>query len=391
MPENFGGYFRIDRSSTAGGIVSFMGRFEGDGYLLASGVGEVELGASNSFSYVNNFLGGELVVKQPHALGDGNFNNNGGSMLSLSTNANIYGDLSLSSAMNLRLKDSGTNDVTLTIAKRCYPLYKITVQPNAGTSTGDLIIRLTGASDTHQAQWTLSTNSTLVFAGSAVHWGAGADDNGSIIGGGSVLIDSSGKVYCDPTNAYTGGTTIKNGILYITADNRLPVAGDLVIESGTTFNLGGKNQTLGGLSGNGTVSLQTGASFGTLTVNGMLEPGMGAGTLTILNDGELVLGASSTSLFELDSLSGSNDKVVFTTAGGTEGDLTLGGTLQIENLGGLEVGSYKLFDVLSSSVISGSYSSINLPRGYSGFLTTSGDVVLEITALPPKGTIIIVR
>jgi len=391
IEENGGGYFKMERNSTAGGIVSYMGGYDGDGNLLAVGAGESELGGSNSFAWVYNY-DGEIVVKHPHALGVGLYGNKtAGTTLSLSTNATIYGDVVLSAAMNLGLKDSGTNDVTLTCNVRVYPLHMITVQTNAGTSTGHLTIRLPGATSTHQAQWNLTTNSTVAFTGSGSHWGAGADNDGSIGGSGSVLIDSVGTVYCDPTNSYTGGTTIENGILLITGDNRLPLTGDIVVESGATFGVGGKSQTVGGLSGNGTVSMQQAANFGVLTVNGTMEPGMSAGTLTILNNGELVLGASSTSLFELDSISGTNDKVAFTVVGGTAGDLTLGGTLQIENLGGLEVGSYTLFDLYTGGVISGSYSSINLPSGYSGILTTSGDVVLEITAVPPKGTIIIIH
>ena len=387
-------YIQVDRDYP--GVLSLNGRCDFTGYLFADGSGTLELGGSNSFSYVNNYDGGEILVKHPHALGNGYYYNfNPGGTLSFTTNATLEGILYAVQPTNLRLKDSGTNDVTLTVKGYCYGGAgingMITVMSNAGTSTGDLAIWLTAVA-THTAEWTLTTNSTIVFANASgtAKWGT-VDSDGSIGGGGAVVVNSGDTLNLYATNSYTGGTTIRAGKLLIADNDRLPVDGDLVVESGGIFFLFGKSQTMGGLSGDGMVSLQQSATYGTLTVNGTLSPGMSTGTLTIENQGDLILSASSTSLFELGSLSGSNDKVAFTVVGGGAGDLTLGGTLQIENLGGLEKGLYTLFDLYTGGVISGSYSSINLPSGYSGILTTSGDVVLEITAVPPNGTCVIVR
>lgn len=381
-------YIQVDRSTN--GVFAINGRCNFTGYLSADGLGTLELGGSNSFSYVDNWDGGDIVVKHPHALGDGYFNNRGnGSTLSLATDATIEGNLTAfyTTASHLRLKDSGTNDITLTVKGRCLG-YRTVILPNAGTSTGDLTIRVSYNSS-HLAKWTLATNSTLVFA-NTLSWGS-VDGNGSVDGAGSVAIEGTTNtvVTVYTTNSYTGGTTIRSGVLLIATDNRLPVAGDLVVESGARFRMNnGFSQTLGGLAGEGIVQLSYNHSpVGTMTVNGTLAPGQQrAGTLTV-GWGDLVLGGSSTSLFELDSLSGTSDQVVIQDSAS---DLTLGGTLQIENLGGLEGGSYTLFD-LSGSTISGSYSTISMPDGYTCVVnTSSGDVVLEVTA-PPTGTLIILQ
>jgi ABC-type multidrug transport system ATPase subunit len=238
------------------------------------------------------------------------------------------------------------------------------------------------------AKWSLTTNSTLILdSAGTITWGSSTDDSvASISGSGALLVDGGNLVSFYPTNSYTGGTTVRSGILRIQASNLLPANGDVVVESAGIFDTQTYSQTVKGLSGNGTVKMGAGiSSLSTNTVNGTLAPGLyGAGTLTLSDPGIFVLGASSTSLFELNGLNGINDQVVMSYPTAAYTGLELAGTLEVENLGGLEVGAYTLFD-LNSGPISGSFSSINMPRSFLGAVNiTSGDVVLEVKNLTTK-------
>ena len=139
--------------------------------------------------------------------------------------------------LRLRLRDSGSNDVTLTIRDRCLG-GRVTVAPSEGTSTGHLDIRLL-INSSHTAEWTLNTNSTLVFANPSgtSTWGTEAAV-GSVSGSGGVWIDTGSEVLVNSTNDYTGGTVIRRGSLRLGGSDRLPVAGDLVLAAtNANFNL----------------------------------------------------------------------------------------------------------------------------------------------------------
>ena len=64
----------------------------------------------------------------------------------------------------------------------------------------------------------------------------------------------------------------------MTAGSALPDFTDVTVAAGTTFNLGGQNQSIDGLAGNGTV-LNTGTATGTLTVGTQGSSSTFAGTL----------------------------------------------------------------------------------------------------------------
>jgi hypothetical protein len=90
----------------------------------------------------------------------------------------------------------------------------------------------------------------------------------------------------------------------------------------------------------------------------------------------------------LDGVTGLSDKVVFNS---NKGNLTLDGTLKVENLGGLEFGSYTLFD-LAGGVLSGGFTGIDMPAGFLGTLdTSSGDVVLNVKKGTAGGALLQVR
>ena len=114
---------------------------------------------------------------------------------------------------------------------------------------------------------------------------------------------------------------------------------------------------------------QSGAT-GAVTVNGILTPGNSPGVLTVAS---LVLGGSSTSLFEI------NDPTVGTgydrlTISGTSGP-TYGGTLSLAFGNGSAFASNDIFDLFNfSGTPIGNFSSVTSTGFYTGTWTLANDV-----------------
>ncbi|MGN6463791.1 MAG: autotransporter outer membrane beta-barrel domain-containing protein, partial [Pseudolabrys sp.] len=79
--------------------------------------------------------------------------------------------------------------------------------------------------------------------------------NGVISGTGSVTKDGAGTMTLNGVNTYTGGTAVQTGTLRLGGNDRLATTGRLFLFSAGTFDLGGFNQTVGDLSGPGTVAI----------------------------------------------------------------------------------------------------------------------------------------
>ncbi len=188
---------------------------------------------------------------------------------------------------------------------------------------------------------------------------------------------------------YTGGTDIREGTVRIqNAPGGLPDTGAVTLWSGTLLHLRTAGDTLGTLAGEGTVDL---GNIYTLTLLEGLSPGTNCvGTLTIDNNGSVTLGSAAESVFDLGPLAEPHDQVLLDD----KVTLTLGGALTIRDTAGpLEVGSYVLFkNRLATGSIGGGFSATNLPPRVEGFVDTSTkDVILHITAIPPKGSLLLLR
>jgi hypothetical protein len=383
----------IDRSDRRVTLNGNIGPAPGSGvpFLSPKSGGVLTLAGSNNLSYVLNNGAGEVVVKSPHALGNGYFKAlDDGCTLSIATNARLYGDLlcptAAGSSLNLRITDAGTNDVTLIVDGDCNVGERITILTNANGSTGRFLCRLR-STGSYTVRWDAQTNTTLSFEGGA-SWGD-ATGKGIVSGGCAVAIDNGGattKLYA--ACAYTGGTTIRSGTLLLQDHNRLPTNDVLTIESAGYLSLYAKSQSLATLAGSGTVLFSTTSAYGTNWVTGLFSPGSGPGTMTFTSPGRLILGPACISRFELGALAGASDKAVF---GSSYSHVTLDGTLSVVNLGGLEPGSYTLVD-MTGGTIAGNFSRIDMPRGFLGSIqTASGDVVLTVTRIKGPGAVLMVK
>ena len=75
-----------------------------------------------------------------------------------------------------------------------------------------------------------------------------------------------------------------------------------------------------------------------------------------------------------------------------EGKLTLGGALEVANLGGLEPGTYKLFDLSGAVAPTGAFSATNMPSGFDGSVAIVGvDVELTVTSSAAVGTVVTIQ
>jgi fibronectin-binding autotransporter adhesin len=98
---------------------------------------------------------------------------------------------------------------------------------------------------------------------------SGVISDGGINGGtgGSIVKVGSGTTTLSGANTYTGTTTINAGTLIGGAANTFSSGSSVTVAAGAQLNLGGFSQTLGGLSGAGTVTTSGNAGVDILTVS----------------------------------------------------------------------------------------------------------------------------
>ena len=131
----------------------------------------------------------------------------------------------------------------------------------------------------------ITTNATLAFNRSDSFTHAG-----DISGTGGLAKSGSGTLTLSGTNTYTGDTAINAGTLTLGASNRLSDVTRVVVGTGATFSLGGFNETVGNVSGAGTIALDGGAltagDSATTTLSGAIS---GLGSFTKVGGGTLIV------------------------------------------------------------------------------------------------------
>lgn len=207
------------------------------------------------------------------------------------------------------------------------------------------------------------TTGVLTTTGSFQMWDGRI--SAALAGSGKSLVKSTGgTVTLAGTNTYSGSTTVADGTLLV--DGALATGSAVTVQTGGT--LGGSG-TIGG-----PVTVQDG---------GYLSPGTeGSGTLTT---GTLALEDGSVLEFGLGALADPGDKIAIS------GDLSLGGTLNITDLGGLEAGRYTLMTYTGALTGNGLSLGVYPPNrpcliGTAG--ATNGEVFLVVKA---PGTVVTVR
>lgn len=156
----------------------------------------------------------------------------------------------------------------------------------------------------------LDAGTTATFATPALSITGQITDNGALVfdspnnltiaapiqGSGALTQAGDGTLLLTGASTYTGATTIASGTLQAGGANVLAPASAFSVNSGATLDLGNANQTIGSLSGAGTVTL----GAGTLTTGGLGSSTSfggviaGTGALVKTGAGTMTLTGSST-------------------------------------------------------------------------------------------------
>ncbi|MEI8370021.1 MAG: autotransporter-associated beta strand repeat-containing protein, partial [Planctomycetia bacterium] len=168
------------------------------------------------------------------------------------------------------------------------------------------------------------------------------------LGGSAALAKTGpGTVTLSGANTFTGDTTINGGVLKIDASNILPDSGAVILNGGS-LNLGASSDTIGSLTGPGTVT----ATTGVLTVTGRLAGAVATGNIGLRPQAtwspSVVLQAGGTSTVAGLTVAGSVD------LGGSSLDLAITGRADVGQ-------SVKLVDNDGSDPVIGSFA--GLPGG----------------------------
>ena len=198
--------------------------------------------------------------------------------------------------------------------------------------------------------------------------------NGNISGVGGLGKQGAGTLLLTAVSSYGGPTAITNGTLRLGGSERLPNTTSLAVNAPADFDLNNFNETIDGLSGDGTVNLTNaqltvgisggGGNFsGVITGTGDFQKeGAGTQTLaggahsfsgaTVVNGGELILNAGGSISQTTLSVGFNNGSDGTTTADGASttwdvsGNLTVGaqgvGRLNIDNGAMMTVGGQVL-------------------------------------------------
>ncbi|MDM0015762.1 autotransporter outer membrane beta-barrel domain-containing protein [Variovorax sp. J22P168] len=304
----------------------FSGVVSGTGTLTQAGPGVLTLTGANSYTGTTHIDNGVLSVATDANLGEpaapvtfGGSTANGG-VLQLTQSFNSDRALTLNTTGTI---DIGTNNATFTAGIR---------GPGRLIKLGTGTLILTGG-NTFNGTTTISGGTVEVGGGGSSGTVAGDIHNdgamvysrsdsrtyGGVISGTGPLTQAGGGVLTlSGASIYTGLTSVNSGVLALNGT----VGGNAQVNNGAT------------LRGTGTVAGQSNVADG-----GHLAPGNSAGTFSL---GSLVLHPSSQLDYELGlpGLVGGSVNDLTQVAG----NLTLDGTLNLANLGGMAPGVYRLIN-----------------------------------------------
>ena len=290
------------------------------------------------------------------------------------------------------------------------------VNNGGGTYTGTLTRNYADASFRKEGSGTQTLNGTINLGTTGTITQIGSGNlviNGAILSG-SIVQNGTGTLTLSGSNTYTGATTISVGTLALGASNVIADTSNVSVASGSTFALGGFSDTIGKLSGAGSVALGSGAltttyGSGSGTFSGVIS-GNGSFTLagtadynayltisgsntytgaTNVNGATLILGAnnvlsnSSTLNISGGRFSASNRNQTLHSVTMTSGVIERnGGSLTFNNASSLTGGNVNIGNDGGSIVTGGTTTLGNVTFTYNatlgGFnaLVLGGDVVV---------------
>ena len=223
---------------------------------------------------------------------------------------------------------------------------------------------------------------------------------GAISGTGNLIKQGAGTLTLSGTNSYTGTTTVSAGTLQAGSTGAFSSGSAFSVNTGATLDLNGFNNTIGSLSGSGTV-LNNGSAPATLTAggnntstlfSGVIEDGStlqliksGTGTLTLtgtntytggttINGGTLQLGNGGTT----GSITGNvidNGTLAFDRSDVYTFSGVISGTGAVEQIG------------TGTTVLTGTNTYTGMTTVDSGTLIVNGSIASTETLVGPAGVL----
>jgi len=340
-----------DGSTNDSGVFSLSGRNQTIAGLLTagSGTGNRVVGGSTTLSTLtvtntdvydfNGFLGGSGANENNLALVKGS------GTLTLSGNNTFTGGVTINGGGIIRIGHSGALNSTtpnaLTLAgtgRLQLNGYAITIG-NLTSASSTAVIENANATP---AALTVNQTGTTTYAGTLI------DGTGG--GALSLVKTGAGTLTLSGTNTFTGGTTIREGVVNISLDTQIggvpgaATAGNIVLNGGTlgataSFTLNqNRGIALGPTSGSGTGTISP-ASGMTLTYNGILaNNGGGTGGLVKTGAGILSIGGTANSYSGGTSITGGLLNITSTTGTPLGADVT-GNNIDVAPGGNLSISS----------------------------------------------------
>ena len=353
-----------------GGTVNFL-----SGTTILTG------GDDGSFTYPNTYTGSTNIYAGATAqfgnggatgLISGNIANDGAMIVKLSSLFTTYGG---AISGNGTFEQSGSGTLALTGTSTYSGLTKVT----SGT------LQLGNGSNTGSVAGDIENNSHLMFNRSDSF-----AFNKQISGTGDVTKNGSGILTLASEQSYTGSTSVQQGTLRLGANNRLASTGSLFLFAGGTFDLNGFSQTVGDLSGPGTVAIGTG-SFTAGTASNRTFAGRftgsgaftkaGSGTLTLTGDSSAYTGTTTVAAGTLAADGNLSASAVTVEAGatlrgsGTVGDVTVASSGILAGTQGQTLTTGDL-TLSSGSIVS---VALGAPGNSTGLFSVNGNVILDGT------------
>jgi autotransporter-associated beta strand protein len=339
-----GGTLRNDDTTSGASVLS-----ANRSILVGPGGATLSLVASSSQNLIydgtiSNSAGGGPLIKE------------GSGRLTLAgSNPNTYTGATTINAGRLILNKSSSNAVPGDLFVQA-GVVQLTASHQLGdkstvTVSGGLLGLANGVSDT-VGQVVLDTGSitgavsTLTATNFDFRSGTNTVD---LVGNGNLVKTTAGTVVLKGNNAYTGTTTISNGILLVNG----------AIGSGMVTVSGGELAGIGTIAG--PVEIESG---------GTLSPGQSIGRLTMTSSLELESG--SITFIELNKAMSTNDFIAGLT------NLSYGGALIATNVAGVLTtnDTFKLFE---ATTYDGEFSSYSLPALGAGLTWQTSSLMLDGT------------
>ncbi|WP_093152388.1 DUF4347 domain-containing protein [Thalassobaculum litoreum] len=354
---------------TGANTVTISGTVTDDGtnVLAKTGTGTLTLTGTNTASGSMTVSQGTLSVAGDGNLSAGTVTINGGTLA-------VTGATTIDNAIVLGASNGTVNvgaNVTMSgVVSGAGNLTKTgaSTLTLSGTNTYTGTTTVTGGTLSVSTDSNLGTGNVALNGGGLTVTGATTIDN-DISGTSGLTKSGSGTVTLSGTNTYSGGTTINGGTLQVSGGNALADAGAVSVASGATLDLSNTNETIGSLTGSGTLNIGSGTltltdsastTFsGTISGSGTIA---GGGTYTVASGATL----GGTSTFSTAVTVASGGTIAPGNSPGTisTGNLTLanGSTATMEVDGTAAGTGYDQINVTGTVTISNA--TLNVVLGY---------------------------